>query len=90
MAAMTKEAPAYVCSHVFRRERPVLLVAHEDDDWQFLCGGDHEDDEVPHVVGLNHLLDEDASLSGVMDLPEAWEAERAAQSEPWQRFEIQG
>jgi hypothetical protein len=80
---MTKGTPVYLCSHVFSRERAVLVVLHEDGDWQFLCGGNHAEDEVPQVVGLNHVLGVDPSLNAVMDLPEHWEATRAAVGEVW-------
>jgi hypothetical protein len=66
-----------VCSHVFLRERPVLLVVHDQGDWQFMCGGtDHGDDG--HVVSVGHLVDEDASLHECADLPIGFEAERSA------------
>jgi hypothetical protein len=80
---MTKEIPAYLCSHVFDRECAVLLVIHDDGDWQFLCGGDHAAHELPKVVGLNHILEEDPTLNAVMELPERWEATRAAVGDLW-------
>ena len=79
------EVPAYVCSHVFRATRPVLFVSREDGDWQFLCGGSHASDETPRVVGQNHLIERDPSLSDLMDLPVEWEAERDTTESPWTR-----
>lgn len=79
------ETLAYVCSHVFGRTRPVLLVARDDGDWQFLCGGTHEPDEVPRVVGMNHLTDDDPSILQVVDLPVNWEAERKSPRDEWVR-----
>ena len=79
------EFAAYVCSHVFEHTRPVLLVARDDGDWQFLCGGAHAPDELPRVVGLNHLIDADPSLRQALDLPIDWEAERAFVGGPWTR-----
>jgi len=78
------ETVAFVCSHVFHRTRPVLLVSRVDGDWQFLCG-DERPDEKPHVVGLNHLFDNDPSLDELKALPPEWEAEREAQLAPWRR-----
>ena len=76
--------PAYVCSHVFCNERPILLVSHEDGDWQFLCGvSDHADDG--HVIGVGHLLERDSSLLELVDLPINWEAERIDVNMPWLR-----
>lgn len=76
--------PAFVCSHVFLNERPILLVSHEDGDWQFLCGqSDHKDDV--HVVGIGHLLDRDHTLLELVNLPINWEAERDGTDKPWIR-----
>lgn len=86
---MSAELPAYVCSHVFNREKPVLLVAHSDGDWQLLCGGSHDAAEIPHVVGFNHLLDSDPTLKAVLDLPDNWQAERSSVKSEW-RLESQG
>ncbi|HMF88855.1 MAG TPA: hypothetical protein VK575_12315 [Gemmatimonadaceae bacterium] len=63
---MTTEVAAYVCSHVFEHERPILLVIHDEGDWQFLCGGVHEDAETPRVIGLNHLVETDPTLREVL------------------------
>jgi len=81
-------SPAFVCSHVFAGSHPVLLVCKVDEDWQFLCGGEHDEDECPHVVGLVHLLKRDSSLQSVLDLPEGWEAERDSVNAPWCRRRI--
>ena len=80
-----REAAAFVCSHIFNATCPVLLVSREDGDWQFLCGGTHDADEKPRVVGLNHLLERDATLREILDLPSDWDAERSAVSAPWKR-----
>jgi hypothetical protein len=82
---MTAEIAAYVCSHVFSNTCPVLLVARAGGEWQCLWGGEHDADEEPKVIGLNHLLERDASLREVMDLPDEWEAERRTVSDPWIR-----
>ena len=77
----------FVCSHVFQRARPVLLVSHDDGDWQFLCGGaDHVDD--CHLVGVGHLIDNDKSLNECADLPVEWAAEREGVGAPWVRAKL--
>lgn len=82
--ASNGETPAFVCSHVFHNERPVRLVSREDGEWQFLCGeADHHDDG--HLVGLEHLVERDSSLSEVLDLPPDWDAEREDPGKPWLR-----
>ena len=77
------EEPAFVCSHVFRKEAPALLVSRADGDWQFLCGGQHDANEKPHVIGLNHLFEDDPTLCAIKGLPVNWEAERDAVGNPW-------
>ena len=77
------EIPAYVCSHVFHNSRPILLVSRADGDWQFLCGKQHKLGELPNVIGLNHLLARDPSLTELQKLPDDWEAERANPNEAW-------
>lgn len=79
---------AFVCSHIFYNTQPILLVIHEDGDWQFLCGGDHPHDELPRVVGLGHLLSRDPSLFELEDLVDGWEATRAGPSSSWERHEV--
>ncbi len=85
---MSKEILAFVCSHVFEKRSSVLLVSRADGDWQLLCGGAHDDAEAPHVVGLNHLLDDDPSLRAIIDLPPEWEAERSSLQSAWERRPI--
>lgn len=82
------ETPAFICSHVFKNLRPVLLVSRANGDWQLLCGGEHAMDEVPQVVGLNHLFDRDPTLGELQDLPIDWEAERGAIGAPWHRRKV--
>ena len=86
---MTKrELAAYVCEHVFDGSRPVLLVAHEGGDWQFLCGGSHGPKEIPRIVGVNHVLEADPSIRDVLNLPIDWEAERTSITGDWRRKKL--
>lgn len=80
-----KETAAFVCGHIFRMESVILLVSKQGGDWQFLCGAGHEAGELPKVVGLNHLINRDASLNELLDLPDNWEAERENSVSPWKR-----
>lgn len=90
MSSPWEERLAYVCSHVFDARRPVLLVSHEDGEWQLLCGGAHDPDETPRVVGLQHLVERDPSLQELLDLPPDWEAERESTGSPWVRTASSG
>ncbi|MDC0710368.1 hypothetical protein POL68_17965 [Stigmatella sp. ncwal1] len=85
---MKRERAAFVCHHVFEGSHPILLAAHEDGDWQFLCGAAHEPGDGPRVVGLNHLVERDPSIAEVLDLQQDWEAERLDESGPWVRRPI--
>ncbi len=76
----------YVCLHVFRNERPVLLVARDLDSWSFVCGDSHEDNASAYrVVGMGHVLDVDPALLALLDLPVGWEAERKSMESSWIR-----
>ena len=79
----------YICSHLFAKTRPILLIVHEDGDWMFMCGkGDHGGSEDCHVVGVGHLVKRDPSINECADLPDGFEAERKAVGEPWLRTRI--
>jgi hypothetical protein len=84
-ADKSMETAAFVCSHVFENSRPILLVSRAGGDWQCLCGGGHQAEEKPRVVGLNHLVERDTTLSELQDLPRDWEAQRTAVGKPWIR-----
>lgn len=77
---------AYACVHVLDGHRPVLLVSRADDDWVYLCGGEHDsfpDDEWLLVVGMGHVLAADPSLIELRTLPPEVQAERACVGAPW-------
>lgn len=74
----------YCCGHLFRRERPALLIVREDGDWQFLCGAtDHDDPDEPYHVCVGVLLATDSTLHQIADLPPEFEAERQAIGTDW-------
>lgn len=85
-ANLPYETKAYVCTHVFDRSRPVLYVTRPDGDWCLLCGAAHpEEGSEYRVVGLGHIVDQDASLAEVLDLKVNEEAERGAMELTWTR-----
>jgi hypothetical protein len=65
---------------------PVLLVSHDADDgsWQFLCGTT-DDPADARLVGLGQAYTRDPTLGELADLPEGWQAWRAAPGERWER-----
>ncbi len=85
---MNRERAAFVCSHVFEDIRPVLLVARENGDWMFLCGESHGVNEEFHVIGREHLVERDPTLSATLDLPEQFEAERGHVGDVWVRRKL--
>ncbi len=84
-----RELATFICSHIFRATHPVLLVAREQGDWMFLCGGTNHGDDDYHVVGRNHLLEADVSLYEVLNLDNDCEAERDFVGGPWTRRVIE-
>lgn len=80
---------SYVCTHVFEGTRPVLLVSRPEGDWCFLCGAEHEDTASAYrLMGSDHLVDRDPTLSELEDLPADWEAERVDLQSSWVRRSI--
>lgn len=79
-----RQLGVYCCGHLFRRERPVLMVVREGGDWQFLCGGvDHNDPLEPYHVSVGVLIDADVTLHQIADLLQEWEAERTEVGGVW-------
>lgn len=75
--------PVFICSHIYQNTKPVLLVSHEDGDWQFLCGEGHDKNEKPKVVCVSHLVERDPTLNEIADIPEDYEAERSHLGADW-------
>ncbi|WP_019865449.1 hypothetical protein [Methylovulum miyakonense] len=74
----------FICPHIFENTRPILLVIHDEGDWQCLCG-QYDHDGKGHLVGIGHLIQRDASLDELFDLQDGWEAERASENDAWIR-----
>jgi hypothetical protein len=68
---------------------PILLVAHDAEEprgWQFLNGnGDTEDRANGIPVHVEHVIERDASVVELADLPPGWQARRASEREQWIR-----
>ena len=64
---------------------PILEVYHDEDgDWQFLCGTTTEVDDLK-LVCLGCMVERDARLLQLADLPSGWCAVRGGADEPWIR-----
>ncbi|WP_437516468.1 hypothetical protein [Sorangium sp. So ce1099] len=82
---MNYEVATFVCSHVFDGSRPVLLVAREQGDWMYLCGEPHDSNEEYHVIGREHLIQRDPTLTDTLNLSDQTEAERESVGGQWIR-----
>ena len=75
----------FTTRHVMDGSLPVLEVFHDHDgEWQFLCGTTTEQADVK-LVCMGCVLERDASLFALSDLPLGWCADRSAPGEPWIR-----
>ena len=73
---------------VLDREKPILLVTHDEDDggWQFLCGSTSDPDD-GRVIGLDCALQLDPNVAELADLPLGWKAWRDSPDHEWERYE---
>ena len=77
---------AYLSGTVFRRERPILLVLHEEDgDWQFLDGQPFDEDDAL-ALHVEHVFEQHLDVRPLADLPAGWAAERTAADASWRRY----
>jgi len=85
MRTFREDYGVYTCGHVFRDERPVLLVVRDEEgSWQFLCNGSNCVDEGDiHLVGVGHLLERDSSLGVAADLNVSQYCERQSVGGKW-------
>jgi hypothetical protein len=72
---------------VVDEQHPILLVSHDEDDggWQFLCGTTNKTED-GRVGCLGCLVEADATLRDLADLPLGWTARRSGAGAPWERM----
>ena len=80
---------AYVCPHVLGNTHPVLLVSRAGGGWRCLCGDDHDPTEPLQIVGWKDLVQRDATLAELNNLPNDWEAARLSIESRWIRARSQ-
>ncbi len=74
------------CAHVYWRQRPVLQVLRDHDDWHFACGeNDDADAGDPVIVSVSHLLLGDPGIAPLFDLAPDSEAIRQNGQSAWVR-----
>jgi hypothetical protein len=73
-------------SVIFGRQ-PVFLVTHNEKDgaWQFLPRGGARDVKDGAIVLLREMIERDATLAELADLPVGWRAWRKSPDSPWLR-----
>lgn len=81
-----RDAVAVVDTDVVEGRSPVLLVMHytEDGSWAFLSGGAF-DPERAMLVAMSEVVEGDASLRMIADLPPGWTATRTQVGAAWDR-----
>jgi len=80
------DADAVVDLDAIEGRVPILLVVHysEDESWAFLSGGPFDPDRAG-LARMSEVVERDASLLTVADLPPGWTATRARVGDPWIR-----
>ena len=83
-----KDGPDTACfvSHRVIEGSTITFVSHDyDGDWQF-HGDNGSDINKAKLVGLSHVLDMDASIAQLCDLPNGWTAERKSAKHKWRTY----
>jgi hypothetical protein len=76
----------YTTNRIKDGEEPIIYVSHDSDDgaWQF-HGPSESKSESAALVCFHHIVDKDASINQLHDLPRGWCASRETPSDPWVR-----
>lgn len=81
------EVAVLTTRQVWEEGKPVLLVTHDaEGDWQMVCGTTADPDD-GIVVSLRELVERDASLNDLFNLPFHYKAWRQNQEEDWRIVE---
>jgi hypothetical protein len=86
----TKNTACFVCDHVLNKERDILFVTQDKDDysWQFLCGKDDHTDSSIKIISMEEATDLDSSINDLFEMPEGFGAEREKVGLKWNPFRI--
>ena len=82
------DTACFTTRSVLIRQKPVVVVKHDDEDdwWHFLCDVDVDALDA-RVVSLRELLQLAPDLAEVANLPPGWTAVRNSLTSDWRRFE---
>ncbi len=83
-----RNVAAVTTRQVVREKLPVLSVVHYSDDhsWAFTCGTTDNPEDLM-LVSMGEVVDLDATLHGIADLPPGWCAERNSTRGEWRRYQ---
>jgi hypothetical protein len=70
---------------VLKESYPILIVSHDEQGWQFLCGTTTETGDAK-LVCLGCMFDQDRTLAEVADLRVGWQAERSHVGGTWELY----
>ena len=76
---------SFTTRQVLENLHPIVEVYHDHDgDWQFLCGTTSDTADLK-LVCLGCMLERDATLSELADIPPGWYATRETPKSNWVR-----
>ena len=82
-----KNVAVFTTKQVLQLRQPILHVSHDEDDgaWQFHAGAQHVSAEDAMIVALEEMVEHDATICELADLPCGWIAEREGLGRTWKR-----
>ena len=80
----------FVCTHVYEKEKDILLVAHEKQigEWKFTCGAEHHDNNSYKIISLKQITVIDNSINEVSAMPKGIGARRDSKNDLWSPFRL--
>ena|ERR1700758_5442953 len=82
-----KETTCLACTHVLSLQRPVLYVAHDNDDtWKFICR--HVGHKIIDIktVPLQRVIQLDNTLADLLEMPPGVCSQRTNANNTWEPF----
>lgn len=82
------DVAVFTSRDIVEHRKIITYVSHDDDDgaWQFHAGdGTPEDECDARIVSLQEVLNLDATVSELADLPTGWYAWRTSREDDWKR-----
>ena len=88
--SLSPTARCIACIHVFRKQRPILLIAQDEGcPPEFMCGcDDHAGAADGKIVCYEHIAALDPTVGDISFVREGIEAERHAADADWRVTEI--